>query len=371
MLIQGDVVMAAVRLCWTRCQPESLMSFRGGRFMKMGSRKSGFTLIELLVVIAIIAILIALLLPAVQQAREAARRTQCRNNLKQLGLALHNYHDNALVFPPGYIGLNSSNNFSGWGWGTFILPFVDQAPLYNNINFGLNIYAANAVTAPAINNQQVAATTLPAFRCPSDVGDAKVNTVNVLTTGGTVVPSTATAPFGRSNYPGVAGIRYGGTGTPVVQTWGGFLDATATNPVTTPITPVTAAIYRGIFGENSRVGIRDMTDGTTNCIVVGERWTPRLSAVGDTGQAVWAGVVERTAQGQATGLGDTFYRINQDIDSNTSTVRDNTSGFASFHTGGAHFLLGDGTVKFLSENIDTTIYRQLSQINDGAVVGEF
>src|SRR4051812_6730319 len=93
--------------------------------------KRGFTLIELLVVIAIIAVLIALLLPAVQQAREAARRSQCKNNLKQIGLALHNYHDTANTLPPGWIGdPTGSNAGNRWGWGTMILPYLDQAPLY-------------------------------------------------------------------------------------------------------------------------------------------------------------------------------------------------------------------------------------------------
>ena len=101
-------------------------------------KKKGFTLIELLVVIAIIAILIALLLPAVQQAREAARRTQCKNNLKQVGLALHNYHDVALSFPIGSNASNTNSNGDGhWGvsWWARILPYADQAPLYNTLQF--------------------------------------------------------------------------------------------------------------------------------------------------------------------------------------------------------------------------------------------
>src|SRR5581483_8700238 len=108
--------------------------------MARRSWKKGFTLIELLVVIAIIAILIALLLPAVQQAREAARRTQCKNNLKQLGLALHNYHDNFNTFPPGGVnGTAATSNYQGWGWSIMLLPQIDQAPLYNQINFSLSM----------------------------------------------------------------------------------------------------------------------------------------------------------------------------------------------------------------------------------------
>ena len=136
--------------------------------------KAGFTLIELLVVIAIIAILIALLLPAVQQAREAARRTQCRNNLKQLGLAMHNYHDNFNLFPPQDFGgaatlcvlANTNFNFK-WAWGTAILPYIDQAPLFNQLNSnGCSMPRANTL----FNGVALLQQSLPAFRCPSDTG---------------------------------------------------------------------------------------------------------------------------------------------------------------------------------------------------------
>jgi prepilin-type N-terminal cleavage/methylation domain-containing protein len=132
---------------------EKMMSPRQHKLLPDGqlvSRRKAFTLIELLVVIAIIAVLIALLLPAVQQAREAARRTQCKNNLKQLGLALHNYHDTANTFPPGWIG-KSSGNYSGFGWNSMLLPYVDQGPLYNILSQGgipnmLTGLAANTTT---------------------------------------------------------------------------------------------------------------------------------------------------------------------------------------------------------------------------------
>ena len=141
----------------------------------------GFTLIELLVVIAIIAILIALLLPAVQQAREAARRTQCKNNLKQIGLAMHNYHDVYLGFPPGYMNTAPyhangngpiSGNYSQWVWGAMILPYIDQAPLYSRLQVG-DIRLADALTAGGpYDSTDLLATPLTAFMCPSDVGPA-------------------------------------------------------------------------------------------------------------------------------------------------------------------------------------------------------
>ncbi|MBA4032671.1 MAG: prepilin-type cleavage/methylation domain-containing protein [Planctomyces sp.] len=345
--------------------------------MKMGSRKSGFTLIELLVVIAIIAILIALLLPAVQQAREAARRTQCKNNLKQLGLALHNYHDNSLVFPPGWIGYNANNSanaFSGWGWNAMILPFLDQAPLYNTIQPSRSMFDATG-TAPNINTTAVGAQ-LGALRCPSDVGSATITNSPSTATGTT--PANSTVPFGRSTYPGVLGFYNNGTN--II----GCDGASATIPGT-----LTTANFRGIFAENSRVGIRDMTDGTSNSIVVGERYTPASDNISGTyyrGHGAWAGAFNRVdAFGVSSAVGDTVHRINSSITStgvstntpvNALTAASNgprgqTTGFSSMHTGGAHFLLGDGTVRFISENIDVSIYRNLSQVNDGNVVGEF
>ncbi|ADG66688.1 protein of unknown function DUF1559 [Planctopirus limnophila DSM 3776] len=341
--------------------------------MKMGSRKSGFTLIELLVVIAIIAILIALLLPAVQQAREAARRTQCRNNLKQLGLALHNYHDNALVFPPGHIGFNNATtpSFQGFAWSTMILPFVDQAPLYNVLanRFSSSVPYSTAVTPVVPTAAEVAAvaTTFPAMRCPSDVGS---NLVNATAISGTAASATYANAVGRSNYPGVTGVWLNGT------TWDGLETAQAN---------WTVANFRGIFAENSRVGIRDMTDGTSNSIVVGERCSPATETAGTNGMASWVSCFDRGTQaGRSSAYGDAAQRINVNVASGTvvstagATVaitangpRGQNSAFSSLHTGGAHFLLGDGTVKFISENIDITIYRNLARVNDGNVIGEF
>src|SRR5262249_2123177 len=136
--------------------------FRTGPIMR--SRKRGFTLIELLVVIAIIAVLVALLLPAVQQAREAARRTQCKNNLKQIGLALYGYQEQFVRLPPGWIGVTNGKpdiyGINGWGWASKILPQMEQTPLYNTINFSLSV--AHPTHAAART------TIIPSFRCASD-----------------------------------------------------------------------------------------------------------------------------------------------------------------------------------------------------------
>jgi prepilin-type N-terminal cleavage/methylation domain-containing protein len=323
-------------------------------------RRPGFTLIELLVVIAIIAILIALLLPAVQQAREAARRTQCRNNLKQLGLALHNYHDNFNAFPPGWIGHTNGNTalpFSGWGWSAMLLPGLDQAPLYNTLTnrFLTTFPYTTATPVPTAQESASLLTLLPAFRCPSDVGGPVIVSASALTTGappGTTV--AVTGQFPRSNYPGVAG-------------WDSANNRGLTESVVT-----TTLVFRGLFGENSRIGINSMTDGSSNTVVVGERATIRNAAATDPGHATWAGCLNRgTDEGQAATVGDTFFKLNADTDGNTVTRRDNTTGFSSDHVGGGHFLFGDGAVKFVGDNVDASIYRWLSTISDGNTIGEF
>ena len=333
------------------------------------SVRKGFTLIELLVVIAIIAILIALLLPAVQQAREAARRTQCKNNVKQLGLALHNYHDNFLVFPPGVVSsLTAGATYQGWGWNCLILPYMDQAPLYNTINFSGSLQATAVANGPATQ-------VIGALRCPSDVGSNVLAYFDIVpTVGGTAAVSQNLVA--RSNYPGVVG--YSGTQAAPV----------GLNGTTLP----TAQAYRGIFGLNSRIGIRDMTDGTSNAIVVGERYTPnaggQATALQPVGHVAWIGAGGALSDNAAAAhvLGDTavavtvqnnatapFTPAGYRINGNNGSVapRGQTSGFGSMHTGGCHFLMGDGTVRFLSENLDSGLYRNLGTINDGTPLGDF
>ncbi len=292
-------------------------------------------------VIAIIAVLIALLLPAVQQAREAARRTQCKNQLKQLGLALHNYHDTTVnSMPPGYINnIAVPGTYLFWGWNVMLLPQMDQAPLYSslssgtlNFNNGLGYLTGAAAPASTIQSN------LSALRCPSDPGQP-ATTISAIQ--GTPV-SGGTAQFGRTSYLAVVG---------------------ATAIASTPIDTTT---YGGVFGANSRRGLRDMTDGSSNSILVGERFTPTTPGLGD---GIWAGVTHNgTNTGQANALGDTSVRINNGM---TAGVRPQTTGFGSLHVGGCHFLMGDGAVRFISENVDLLTYQRLSTVADGNVIGEF
>ncbi len=353
---------------------EKMMSPRQHKLLPDGqlvSRRKAFTLIELLVVIAIIAVLIALLLPAVQQAREAARRTQCKNNLKQLGLALHNYHDTANTFPPGWIG-KSSGNYSGFGWNSMLLPYVDQGPLYNILSQG---GIPNMLTGLAANSTTTVKTTdstLGALRCPSDPG---------APTGTIAAPGTV--QFGRSNYPAVCG--FDPTQLNVMVNWPS--PATQTLPPSSSqrmgsywVDQVTQP-WGGCFGENTRKGIRDISDGSSNCLVVGERYTPQESSgsVPNTtmGDCFWAGVplgASPTSGSwlQALVVGECTTKVN--FGNSTAAggaPRIDTAGFGSMHTGGCHFLMGDGAVKFISENVDMNTYRALSRISDGNITGDF
>jgi prepilin-type N-terminal cleavage/methylation domain-containing protein/prepilin-type processing-associated H-X9-DG protein len=316
-------------------------------------RSRGFTLIELLVVIAIIAVLVALLLPAVQQAREAARRTQCKGNLKQIGLALHNYHDIYRMLPPEcvYSGLDTvplhtAANEAAYSWSAFILPQLDQANLFNQLNVNsLELHLLLQQTALRPLTQTV----LPIFRCPSDQA-LDVNTKRVF----------SNAPYGgtaaaTSNYVINTGTRW-----ITSQNWiNGKNDSF------------------GAFLPSGKVRLDDITDGTSNTFLVGERGWDELAAV-------WIGT--RNYQG----TGDVGMRmIAATVEAKLNEPSANaTGGFTSKHTGGAHFALADGSVRFISDNIqfdptgaiapvkDPTlssmgIYQRLARRNDGQPVSDF
>ena len=286
-------------------------------------KRKAFTLIELLVVIAIIAILIALLLPAVQQAREAARRSQCKNNLKQIGIALHNYMDVNKSFPPGFVATPPTFNWPSWGWSVFILPYLEQASLFETL--GVNdqrLAPGPTIAMPTADTQR----TLAAYVCPSDTGP------NL---------NQKKGDFAKSNYRGITGnVSHPGVNY---------------NNLTT---------MNGTFYLNSSIRIAHITDGASNTVVVGETKADHKYA-----GAIWAGMRGTDSAGGVlqTHVGDTIWWLNGEYHLNIN----NGATHGSNHTGGAQFLLADGSARFLSENTDTQVLENISARNDGQPIGEF
>jgi prepilin-type N-terminal cleavage/methylation domain-containing protein/prepilin-type processing-associated H-X9-DG protein len=316
--------------------------------------RRGFTLIELLVVIAIIAILIALLLPAVQQAREAARRTQCRNNMKQLGVAMHNYHDVHNTFPYGLWDDDS------YGWGTFLLPYLDQAPLFNQINWDYsNTVDVDWETFPTHPGGGLAAditedgaiapqgslvfTPLEAFMCPSSPIPPRYNGTDAA----------------KTDYLGCTGTDDDGVFVRVLDMFN---------------------IDNGQFEKDPIIAIKDIRDGTSNTFAIGEAsWHSQKDPAAAT-NTQW---VDDDMSFWAGGLGSDESHLRKTTDRLNIGVDDDS--FGSYHTGGAHFLFADGHVAFISENIDSNVnstaddlnsaewgvYQWLGSRQDGQTIGEF
>lgn len=295
-------------------------------------RRNGFTLIELLVVIAIIAVLIALLLPAVQQAREAARRTQCKNNLKQLGIALHSYHDTYRTLPPGAIQNFSTTGLNEATWVTMILPYIDQAPLYAMANF------SSTFGSPGVNSL-VMGQFLPAMLCPSD------NDVGVALGG-----------WARGNYAANSGI-------------GAFISTESPNP---------PGRTSGPFTMNSKVKLSDFLDGTSNTVLVAEL----LKVKGDDFRGVMhypEGPLYQHDRTPNTGVPDEFrgslcISVPRAPCTGTYTAYNNRQiriAARSNHIGGVQVLLGDGSGRFVSENINVTTWQSLGTMDKGEVIGDF
>lgn len=323
-------------------------------FPTHGRSRSGFTLIELLVVIAIIAILVALLLPAVQQAREAARRSACKNNLKQLGIALHNYHDTFTALPPGWIGASATSatrttpnveGNNGFGWGTMLLPSVEAGTVYDQFDFTLMM---NDNTGPAPTNRDLLATVLPVFQCPSD---PKPDTFEVEDSTMTVVAELASA-----NYMGVFGTRELESceiGETLSAPWNTVNGSTFDVGDT--------CVSDGILYHNSRTRFRDVIDGTSTTFIIGERTTFEDPVEGPF-YGTWSGFVPDTEEGVARFMGHAEHVPNEG---------EHPEDFGSAHRGGAQFLMTDGAVRFISENIDEGMFQALATRAGNEIIGEF
>lgn len=285
----------------------------------------GFTLIELLTVIAIIGVLASLLLPAVQAAREAARRMTCQSHLRQVGIALQNYQQAYLAFPAGYRSIPNSVGSElgpGWGWMASMLPQVDQSPLFLAIDFNVPIEHGS--------HDQVRMTSIPLFRCPSDPISNIWPVLSRDPRSGIVLGKICTTA--SANYIGMFGTFEPGVGGD------------------------------GMFFRDSQLGIRDMTDGTASTIMVGER-SFRLGEATWTGAITGAVIVPDGSDGVGTGppeLASSLILGHSGDGYSPGDRRSHVNQFYSLHHGGTHFLFGDGHVDFLSNSLEYRIYQAMT-----------
>ena len=348
----------------------------------MKFRSRGFTIVELLTVLVLMTVVIAVALPAIQKTRSVDRRSDCMKKMKAIGLAMHNYHEVFQTFAPGFVKVGTKpGDVGGTGWGFYSLVFLEQAPLYKKFNSNLNI--TDAVNAPVVG------AVLPAFRCSDDKGPVQVTLANG-------------SAWGTTNYVGNFGV-----GMPKSHSNEGD--------------DIQAKKMQGIFGHNSRIRIRDCRDGTSNIFMVGERQLPTKpmdwNAKETSGNVAsfWAGdpeVVQSEAQsilGSNAGESSTgLYALagplcegsynpvstfnptnprcstqgegangnpilpNRKVGAAGARLADEASlGFSSPHPGGTQILLGDGSVRFVSDTVDVATWINLSRRSDGQVLGAF
>jgi prepilin-type N-terminal cleavage/methylation domain-containing protein len=332
------------------------------------NERKAFTLIELLVVIAIIGILVGLLVPAVQMIRESAARTQCANNLKQIGLALHSYHDANNSLPPGYVDGNTDPNSTpdndvgpGWGWAAYLLPFMEQGTVYNQINFKVPVGSGVNVAI-----SQVA---LPMYQCPSDPYQQAVP----------IYDSTFTSP--------VATVAHGNY--VACNGWIECFNGAGGNPQPGPGADGLNGSFGpagvGAFYRNSRTRFINVVDGLSNTIFAGER-------SGNHSPSTWTGAVPggRCPAWMAAlspapyspppspaydnadfGEAFVFAHCNATHLPNADFPIYDPDTFYSMHIGGANFVFGDGSVHFLTRSINPATYQALATIAGNEVANDW
>ena len=287
------------------------------------SRVSGFTLVELLVVIAIIGILIGMLLPAVQQVREAARRIDCSNKSRQLGLAVLNHESAHRTFPPGWQVIDT-DDLTGWGWSAIVLPFLEADNVAAQIDF----------RAPVDSNGDIIRQSLPVFLCTSDpaadILDLDIDDSTIVGNGGSGTRNTPSSSgslsVARSNYSGVFGTL-----------------EVSENPER----------GNGTFYANSRTGFNSIRDGSSNTMMIGERRN-------DLGAVTWTGAISDVAE--------PFSRIVGAADLPPNASEDRFENFRSYHPGGINVTLADGSTQFINDSIDQQTFRAYASISGGEVV---
>ncbi len=291
-------------------------------------RRQAFTLVELLVVIAIIGILVALLLPAVQAAREAARRMQCSNNIRQLGLATHNYESAYNRLPSGWVSLGLSGE-PGWGWSAALLPFMEGGNVTNQIDWRIPIEDSI--------HDAIRVTVIPSFICPSDpfgnvfeIGEDHGGHTHITTafSNESVDEGDKLFSISKSNY---------------IAMFGTF--------------ELEDAPYAGdgMYFGNSKIKFRDVTDGLSNTIMVGERSS-------QLGGSIWHGNIPEAAESQARIVGVADHPPNSPLG--------HFEDFRSYHTGGANFMRADGSVQWVPDTLDENVYRALATRSGGEVVSQ-